>query len=197
MKNIYKLFILFAFFFVMGCSSNNNDSNISEGTLKDYYDYWDKINNEDLHLIAAAQEYYHAFGTNDQATIKAALEKFQAAQKRGIELVLQKFPKGAIQFPFEQSGIDAYVQMKSIYISGYAYPWVTAERNSFYVTFEYDYKKADLRFKSVRAEFYDTRGDIINACNLTLNKSGKTEIYMKPEIEFKKFLKIKIVSSEI
>ena len=44
----------------------------------------------------------------------------------------------------------------------------------------------------MRVEFYDTHNDIINACNVPLNQSGKTEIYMKPEIEFRKFLKLKI-----
>ncbi len=182
---------------MFGCSSNNNDSDIAEGTLKDYYDYWDKMSENELHMSSLAQDYYHAYGTNDQPTIKAALDKFQDAQKKGIELILKKFPSGSIQFPFEQQGVESLVNIKSIYISGYSYPWATAVRTSFYVTFEYELKKKELRYASVRAEFYDTRNDIINACNIALSKTGKTEIYIKPEIEFKKFLKVKIVTSEI
>jgi len=192
-----KAILIILTLILISCNSINNDSNITEGTLKDYYDFWDKINKDELHMASLAQDYYHAFGTNDQSTIQSALEKFQAAQKKGIELVLQKFPSGSIQFPFEQTGVESLVNIKSIYISGYSYPWTTADRNSFYITFEYELKKNELRYASIRAEFYDTRNDIINACNIELTKSGRTVIYVKPEIEFKKFLKIKIVSSEI
>ena len=193
-----KLIIIMALwtFISYSCSEASEDSQIAEGTLKDYYNYWDKINNEEIHLKELEQEYYNAFGTNDDAKINAALDKFKEAQKRGISRVMEKYPSGAIKFPFEQNVPVSLVELKSVYISGYSYPWATATRNSFYLTFEYNLKQPDVRFKTIRVEFYDTKDEIINACNIDLNKSGKTVIYIKPELEFKKFLKLKIVDSE-
>jgi hypothetical protein len=191
----YYLIILFSFIF-WGCiSSGNNIEN--NGTLKEFFNYFDKIDKEELHYSDLGKEYSRAYGKNDASAIKAVEDKFAATHKRGIELVMQKYPSGAIQFPFEQTGTESYVQIKSVYISGYDYPWNTAYRNSFYLTFEYELKQTNFHYKSVRVEFYDTDGDVINACNVALNKSGKTTIYIRPEAEIRKFLNLKIVSPQI
>jgi hypothetical protein len=179
------------------CSTDEGNSNVTEGTLKEFYDYFDKINNDELHLNILAQEYYKSFGTNNQADINTALSKFQDAQKKGISMVLKKFPVGSIKFPFEQTALKQLTDVKSVYISGYAYPWPTAERLSFYITFEYNLKSSDFIYRTFRVEFYDTSDDIINACNVSIDKSGKTEIYLKPEQEFRKFRSLKIIDSKI
>jgi len=186
------LLIIFPLLFCSCSYNNNNEAEITEGTLKEYYDYFEKINNEDLHLGQLAQEYYNSFGKNNEEEVKSSLLKFQEAQKKGTELILKKYPSGTIKFPFEQSGVEKIVDVKSAYISGYSYPWATADRHSFYITFEYTLKTTNYRYPTMRVEFYDTQNDIINACNVPLYKSGKSEIYVKPEIEFRKFLKLKI-----
>ena len=193
-KNIIKGLFLSLLF--LRCSGDDNNSSAIDGTLKDYYQYCDQIKQDELHFSELQQEYNLAYGKNDATAIKAVEDKFAATQKKGIELVLKKYPSGSLQFPFEENGISADVKFKSVYISGYSYPWSSADRNSWYVTFEYMLKRADFHFLSVRVEFYDTEGDLINETHIALNKSGKTTIYMKPESEFRKFLKLKIVSTQ-
>ena len=194
MRSLFTSLAFLTFAILSSCNSENYTI-VNQGTLKEFFDYFDKIDKEELHFNELNQEYSRAYGKNDAVAIKAAEDKFAETHKRGIELVLQKFPSGAIKFPFEQTGMESLVKMKLVYIITGIMQLVV--QNSFYLTFEYDLKSIDFHYKSVRVEFYDTDGDIINACNVPLNRTGKTTIYIKPENEIRKFLNLKIVDPQI
>ena len=190
LTKIKHLFILILF--LQSCGSNSDVKNIRYCPLQAPYDYFDQIDNTSFHFANLDYRLNSAKGKNQTDMVNAVTKEFETTHNECLKKLDEKFPSGSVKIPFEQTGEKDSVTVKSIYISGFGFPWETATTISYYFTVEYEILKKDIWFVPIPLKFVDLDGDIIYICDVPANTSGKSRFAVKTLQDFKIFTKILI-----
>ena len=162
--------------------------------MHDFFTFSNKLTSEKYNLDEHNSKHSKAVGLNDEATIKQSLEKFHEMHNNIIKEIEEKFPLNTIKLEFEQLNNDQ-VDVSQIVISKYQFPWDTAIRLSYLISF--DCKIVNSKpVNMVRFEFHDTDNDIFLSSNTAVYQNGTYTFEIRPEIEFFNFQKIVVTVIE-
>lgn len=189
MKLIYCLLFVGLF---TSCQSTNQQQSAYSGPLRELFIHWDELSTHEFHIAEKDRNYNLALGLNDQQAIDRAVSDFATAHKGILDAIKQKFPVGTLKLPVEQSDVKL-VEVTNLAMADYMFPWNTATRLSFILSFDCKVKNK-LPITLVRFEFYDRDNDIIMSSNVAVGQSGKYQFEIRPEVEFYHFTKV-IVSA--
>ena len=172
------------------CHSGQVNNSQVTCPLKAPFEYFDQIDQSDFHFADLDYRLNDAKGKNLTDKVDAITKEFATVQNACLKKLDEKFPSGAIKIPFEQIGSKDTVTVKSIYISGYSFPWNTATSICYYFTVEYDLANKDFWYPKLPLTFLDEEGDVLLICSIPADKSGKSKLLVKTQPSFMKFTKI-------
>jgi hypothetical protein len=190
MKSIGIINIFFTFFFIQSCVSNNFNEEKSGLPLQEAYAYFDELSLNEFHFVELEHKLNVAKGENNIEEINACTKEFEVLQANCIKKMDSKFPVGSVKIPFEQVLGKDTLTVKSVYVSGFSFPWNTATTICFYFTVDYELLKKDLWFVPISLKFLDKEDDIINACNLPANSNGNLKFLVRAQFTFRDFKKL-------
>ncbi len=174
--------------FLISCTSKQEDA-ISTGVLKKFFDVYDVKNSNEFHLTKTIDKLNGFYSSNNAEGITKTIAEIGVIHTKFLESMRKSFPSGQISIPFVQDKNKAFI-LKRIEIKDFYFPWNTAPILAFEITIKYDLLQLDIRYKSVRLEWYDTEGDILWGQSVSLNKSGETTFILRPERDFRKLDKV-------
>lgn len=174
------------------CTNSTTTKQQYDGSLKEFFLYYDDLTNQKYKIKNLESEYFSILGKGDKKLIDKYLNDFEKMHNSIISEVKKKYPEKTIQLPFEQQNITM-VDVKSIYINSYQFPWNTATKLSYNIGFECN-KIDDTPLTLVRFEFIDMDNDIIMSSNVGVTANGTYQFEIRPEIEFFTFKKINIIT---
>jgi hypothetical protein len=192
MKSSSIKYFVFVILFIQSCGSNTTNNNSTTNPMQAVYTYFDEVSKNELHFTDLDKKLLDAKGENKTDEVNAITSEFEKVHEQCIKKMDAKFPVGSIKLPFEQVGSKDTLIVKSIYVSGFSFPWNTALSICYYFTVEYDIRKNDIWYAKVPLTFVDSEGDILNICNVPANTSGKSRFLVKTEDSFRMFSKIVI-----
>jgi hypothetical protein len=178
--------------FLCSCSNNSNNVKDSDRPLKAAYEYFDQLSEDEFHFVELDHKLNTAKGKNNPDDISKYTKEFEVSQASCIKKMEEKFPEGSVKIPFEQIQGNDTLTVKSVYVSGYSFPWGTATTICFYFTVEYDIHKKDLWFIPISLKFVDAEDDIINFLHLPANSSGKSRCLVRTQFTFRDLKKLVI-----
>ncbi len=178
--------------FLQSCTSHSVNDNKIICPLQPIFEYFDQLDKTELHFNDLDYRLNDAKGKSKTEVVNSVTREFADAQNTCLEKLNAKFPSGSVKLPFEQTGLKDTIVFKSVYISGYAFPWTTATSVCYYFTFEYEFIKNDISFVNIHLTFYNSEGDILDICSISAYKSGKTQLLIKTQPSFIKFVKLTI-----
>jgi hypothetical protein len=174
---------------VVGCSlfDSSNQKKQFSGPFADFFKEETRLTQDKYNLDDCNRAYSLAFGLNDETAKDKALKDFETAHKAIIEEISSKYPGGTLNLPIVQND-PSIVSVGRLYISNYMFPWNTATRLSYQLSFDCVVnQKKDLSM--VRFEFYDSDGDLFMTSSVSVIQSGTYNFEIRPEVEFFHFEK--------
>jgi len=182
------LMLLMAIMLVSGCSffDKSQQSLSFSGPLTKFFEESDKLI-KDKKLEELNEQYNRASIEGDENTKTSVLASFESAHKAIVEQIAIKYPSGTVSIPIEQKD-QTNVNIKGLSISEYLFPWNTATKMSYRLSFDCTVNQnRDLSL--VHFEFYDADGDLFMTSNVSVFKSGSYTFEIHPEVEFFHFEK--------
>lgn len=183
-------YLIFVLLFLQSCDNNKVNINSSIRPLQAPYEYFDQIDKDEFHFADLDAKLSEAQGKNNSDDIKECNRNFETAHNGCLKKLNEKFPVGSIQIPFEQLGSKDTVKVKSIYVSGFEFPWSTAIAICYKFTVEYELLKSDIWYAKVPLILLDTEGDVLSICHVPATVIGKTQFAVKAQASFRIFSKI-------
>jgi hypothetical protein len=183
-------YLLLLLLFLQSCGSNSVNDNKADCPLREPYEYFDQLSQNEIHFADLDYRLNDAKGKNKTDVVNSVTKEFATAQEECLKKLEATFPVGSIKLPFEQIGSKDTLIVKSAYVSGFAFPWSTATSICYYFTIEYDLIKKDLWYAKIPLTFMDSEGDVLCICNVPANPDGKSQFPIKAQPSFIKFIKI-------
>jgi hypothetical protein len=190
MKSSIIIYVVYVIMVIPSCGSESKNKDKLELPLQAAYGYFDQLSQSEFHFEDLDHKLNTAKGKNNIEEIKSCTKEFEVLHTSCINKMEAKFPEGTLRIPFEQMQGKDTLTVKSVYLSGFSFPWNTAITICFYFTVEYELHKTDLWFVPISFKFIDREEDIIYACNLPANSSGKSKFLVNAQFTFREFKKL-------
>lgn len=183
------LMLFMTIMLLAGCGlvDQSQQSSSFSGPLTSFFEAGDKLI-KDKKLEELSEKYNRASIEGDETTKASVLASFESAQKAIIDQIAIKYPSGTVSLPIEQKD-QTSVSIKGLSISEYMFPWNTATKMSYRLSFDCTVNQTkDLSL--IHFDFYDAEGDLFMTSNVSVFKSGSYTFEIRPETEFFHFEKV-------
>lgn len=183
------LMLFMTIMLLAGCGlvDQSQQSSSFSGPLTSFFEAGDKLI-KDKKLEELSEKYNRASIEGDETTKASVLASFESAQKAIIDQIAIEYPSGTVSLPIEQKD-QTSVSIKGLSISEYMFPWNTATKMSYRLSFDCTVNQnKDLSL--IHFDFYDADGDLFMTSNVSVFKSGNYTFEIRPEIEFFHFEKV-------
>lgn len=177
---------------LQSCGNEVIKENKTNHPLQAAYAYFDELDQSEFRFANLERRLNVARGANNVEESNAIVKEYKTAQTECIKKLETKFPAGTIQIPFEQIAAKDTLTVKSVYLSGFWFPWNTASIISLKFTVEYEVVKKDVWFAKVPVTFYDSENDILGIISAPCNETGKTMILVRANNPFRILSKVVI-----
>lgn len=187
LQSVAKILLILILTCLWSCNNSATIDYSYSGPLKKFFIDLDGLANDKYNLQEKNRQHTIAIGLNDKAAVDKALSEFKTAHQSIIDAMSLNYPLGSVQFPIEQSDLLPG-KISNLRITQYQFPWETATRLSFILSFDY-LKTMEKPMSLVRFEFYDNENDLFMSSNVSVEQSGTYSFEIRPEIEIFHFQK--------
>lgn len=174
---------------LLSCNQQKKEVSQFAGPLKEFFQLFDDLKKEkEIDKLYSLN--IDAVERGDEESRERIRKEFKLAHTDIVEKISKRYQINTVKLPFRQDD-KTKIDIQDIYISNYYFPWGTATRLAYDVSFKC-VKKTNEPLDMVRFEYYDVDGDIIISSNCVVSKSGTYKIKLWPDKDFFQFKEIEV-----